>query len=137
MIIRFIFNTLFVLLLVSCGKESPVEVLTPQTIKYNVTFTSGSGGSVTIPGGSYDSGTSVSVTATPNSEYVFVNWSNGSTQNPLSVTVTSNQSITANFEKRKYPHPRSPEALEIQAKRWGISIGVDYAEAFCIVRTII
>jgi len=41
------------------------------------------------------------------------------------------------FEKRKYPHPRSPEALEIQAKRWGVSIGVEYAEAFCIVRTII
>tara|TARA_B110000238_G_C16060792_1_gene410381 strand:+ start:544 stop:1254 length:711 start_codon:yes stop_codon:yes gene_type:complete len=41
------------------------------------------------------------------------------------------------FEKRKYPHPRSPEALEIQAKRWGISVGVEYAEAFCIVRTII
>lgn len=41
------------------------------------------------------------------------------------------------FEKRKYPHPRSPEALEIQAKRWGISIGVEYAEAFCIVRTLI
>ena len=91
------------ILIISCGKESPVEVLTPQTIKYSVTFTSGSGGSVSIPGGSYDSGTSVSVTATPNSEYVFVNWSNGSTQNPLSVTVTSNQSITANFEKRKYP----------------------------------
>ena len=96
-------NLLFFILILSCGKESPVEVLTPQTIKYNVTFTTGSGGSVSIPGGSYDSGSSVSVTATPNSEYVFVNWSNGSTQNPLSVTVTSNQSITANFEKRKYP----------------------------------
>ena len=41
------------------------------------------------------------------------------------------------FEKRKYPHPRSPEALEIQAKRWAVSIGVEYAEAFCIVRTLI
>jgi LmbE family N-acetylglucosaminyl deacetylase len=40
------------------------------------------------------------------------------------------------FEKRKYPHPRSPEALKIQAQRWGISIGCDYAEAFCIVRLI-
>lgn len=40
------------------------------------------------------------------------------------------------FEKRTYPHPRSPEALTIQAQRWGISIGVDFAEAFCIVRTI-
>jgi N-acetylglucosamine malate deacetylase 1 len=40
------------------------------------------------------------------------------------------------FEKRKYPHPRSPESLEIIAKRWGITIGVNYAEAFCIVRSI-
>ena len=40
------------------------------------------------------------------------------------------------FEKRKYPHPRSPEALKVQAQRWGISIGVPYAEAFCIVRGI-
>jgi LmbE family N-acetylglucosaminyl deacetylase len=41
------------------------------------------------------------------------------------------------FEKRIYPHPRSPEALKIQAQRWGISIGVNYAEAFYIVRNII
>lgn len=40
------------------------------------------------------------------------------------------------FERRIFPHPRSPEALRIQAQRWGISIGCDYAEAFCIVRNI-
>jgi LmbE family N-acetylglucosaminyl deacetylase len=40
------------------------------------------------------------------------------------------------FERRSFPHPRSPEALKITAKRWGISIGVDYAEAFCLVRSI-
>ena len=40
------------------------------------------------------------------------------------------------FEKREYPHPRSPKSLEIQAQRWGVSIGSDYAEAFTIVRTI-
>lgn len=40
------------------------------------------------------------------------------------------------FEKREYPHPRSPEALRIQAKRWGVSIGKDYAEAFQIIRSI-
>lgn len=40
------------------------------------------------------------------------------------------------FEKRPYPHPRSPEALFIQAQRWGIAVGVAYAEAFTIVRTI-
>jgi len=40
------------------------------------------------------------------------------------------------FEKRKYPHPRSPEALKIQAQRWGITVGKKYAEAFMLVRSI-
>lgn len=40
------------------------------------------------------------------------------------------------FEKREYPHPRSPEALEIQAKRWGIVIGAQFAEAFMLIRSI-
>lgn len=41
------------------------------------------------------------------------------------------------FEKRKYPHPRSPEALEVQAKRWGVVVGAEYAEAFMMIRSII
>ena len=41
------------------------------------------------------------------------------------------------FEKRKYPHPRSPEALMILAKQRGIIIGKEYAEAFEIIRTIV
>jgi LmbE family N-acetylglucosaminyl deacetylase len=40
------------------------------------------------------------------------------------------------FEKRPYPHPRSPEALRIQARRWGVAIGADFAEAFTIIRSI-
>lgn len=38
------------------------------------------------------------------------------------------------FEKRTYPHPRSPEALRVRAQMWGISQGVHLAEAFCVVR---
>ena len=40
------------------------------------------------------------------------------------------------FERRLYPHPRSPEALRIQAQRWGVVIGKSFAEAFMLVRTI-
>lgn len=40
------------------------------------------------------------------------------------------------FERREYPHPRSPEALKIQANRWGVVIGTSFAEAFCLVRSI-
>lgn len=40
------------------------------------------------------------------------------------------------FERREYPHPRSPEALKIQAQRWGVVVGTTFAEAFCLVRSI-
>ncbi|OEY73951.1 PIG-L deacetylase family protein [Salegentibacter salarius] len=40
------------------------------------------------------------------------------------------------FEKREYPHPRSPESLKILSKRWGIVIGTEFAEAFRVIRTI-
>jgi len=39
-------------------------------------------------------------------------------------------------ELRPYPHPRSPEALEIKAKARGIEIGVLAAEAFMIIKQI-
>ena len=40
------------------------------------------------------------------------------------------------FEKREYPHPRSPKALRILAQRWGVVIGKHYAEAFMLIRNI-
>lgn len=40
------------------------------------------------------------------------------------------------FEKRKYPHPRSPKALKILAQMRGLTVGVEYAEAFQIIRMI-
>ena len=40
------------------------------------------------------------------------------------------------FEKRAYPHPRSPKALFILAQLRGVSVGKNYVEAFCIIRTI-
>ncbi|MCC5946015.1 MAG: PIG-L family deacetylase [Bernardetiaceae bacterium] len=40
------------------------------------------------------------------------------------------------FEKRPFPHPRSPEALRILAQRWGVVIGKNLAEAFMLIRHI-
>jgi LmbE family N-acetylglucosaminyl deacetylase len=40
------------------------------------------------------------------------------------------------FERRVFPHPRSPEALETLARRHAITIGADYAEAFMLIRSI-
>ncbi|MCB0478272.1 MAG: PIG-L family deacetylase [Crocinitomicaceae bacterium] len=40
------------------------------------------------------------------------------------------------FEKRSYPHPRSPESLRILAQYRGQTVGVHMAEAFCLVRSL-
>jgi LmbE family N-acetylglucosaminyl deacetylase len=40
------------------------------------------------------------------------------------------------YEKRSFPHPRSPEALRILAQRWGVVTGQARAEAFMLVRHI-
>ncbi len=39
-------------------------------------------------------------------------------------------------ELREYPHPRSLDALEIFARKWGTVIGVTYAESFVLIRSI-
>ncbi|MEE4115165.1 MAG: PIG-L deacetylase family protein [Marinilabiliaceae bacterium] len=39
-------------------------------------------------------------------------------------------------ELRAYPHPRSLEFIEMNAKNWGVKTGLNYAEAFKTVRCI-
>ena len=92
---------LLLVTMVSCSKDSPLPAPTP-TITYTLTATAAEGGTVNTSGGTYQSGDSVQVTATPNDEYVFSGWSNGSTDNPLIVVVSSNQTLSANFTKVTY-----------------------------------
>ena len=95
-----LFFTLSLLLLITCAKEDSQAPNTPPTQivkQYTLTASAGDGGSVT-GGGTFASGTQVSLTATPSSGYSFTGWSNGSTTNPLTVTLNSNTTITANFE---------------------------------------
>jgi LmbE family N-acetylglucosaminyl deacetylase len=39
-------------------------------------------------------------------------------------------------ESRPFPHPRSAEALRVQARRWGAAVGLAHAEAFDLVRSV-
>ena len=106
---------LSLLLLITCAKDSTEDNSsvyvappsnttnpTPTVTQYTLTVTAGEGGSVSTAGGTYNDGTSISITATPNSGYSFVSWSNGSTNNPLNVTLNSNLEITANFNLITY-----------------------------------
>lgn len=92
---------LSLLFILTCAKEDSQDPgTTPNNItpRYNLTSSAGEGGSVAPALGSFNAGTQVSVTATPNEGYVFSSWSNGSTENPITITLNSNTELSANFE---------------------------------------
>ena len=76
------------------GKQVTGASTTTYTITVSVTPTGS--GSVT-GGGTYSKGTLVELNAVPNAGYEFSKWSDGVTTNPRTVTVTKNQSFTAQF----------------------------------------
>lgn len=75
----------------------------PTYFQYTITATSNipSMGSVT-GGGTYNYGDTISLTATPNKGYHFVNWSNGETTPTIRVVVKNDTTLTANFAINKY-----------------------------------
>ncbi|MBO5816457.1 MAG: hypothetical protein J6R26_00710, partial [Paludibacteraceae bacterium] len=71
----------------------------PDAVKYTVTANVNDPAMGAVSGaGEYEEGKTATLTANANSGYRFVNWSNGSTDNPLKITVTEDVEITANFE---------------------------------------
>ena len=86
-----------VVLMVNCSPEPEIPV-------YTLTVTAGDGGTVSQTGGSYDEGTSVSITATPSTGYDFSGWTGSETSSSpiISVVMNSNKNITANFSKKQY-----------------------------------
>jgi uncharacterized repeat protein (TIGR02543 family) len=96
-----LFSFLFVFILLSCSKDVEEPVLFTLAATANPI----EGGTVSPTNGQYESGDVVSVTATPNAEYVFEKWTGGATgtSNSVSVTMTGNKSVVANFIKKQYP----------------------------------
>lgn len=68
----------------------------PETYNVTVTVDNPATGSVT-GGGVYEDGSSVTITAYPADGYRFDYWSTGSTDNPYTLTVTSDTTIIAYF----------------------------------------
>src|SRR6056300_623439 len=77
-------------IVLSCSSDetsTPVTLPPAPIVKYTITLSAGEGGTVSTTGG----------------EYVFTSWSDGNTNATRTITVSSNSTLTANFEKRKYP----------------------------------
>jgi hypothetical protein len=73
-------------------------------VNYNVSISAGSNGSVSVNGvtGDYSqsvsNGTQLTLVATPDSGYVFDDWSDGDTNATRTITVTNDLTLTAAFE---------------------------------------
>ena len=104
---KILFTPILLLVLFSCSpdEETPaptntVQTTTPETVvvQYTLTVTASEGGSVT-DGGTFDDGTEVVITASPIDGYRFTGWEgNSSTNESLTVTLSSNQTLNALFE---------------------------------------
>ena len=88
---------LFILsfLLISCEEEVP-----PVTYTLTTQVTPEGAGTVTPSSGTYDEGSSVTISATPSEYYSFKQWTGtgSGTANPLTFKIISNTTVTAEFE---------------------------------------
>ncbi len=74
-----------------------------STTQYQLTVNTGANGSVSPTGGTYNDGASVTVTASPDAGYSFVNWTDSSgnelgTDLTYTFNISSDTTITANYE---------------------------------------
>lgn len=86
--------------------SGPTPPPTPSSYTISASANPSAGGSVS-GGGTYNSGQTATLTATPNSNYTFVNWTkNGSEvsqRSSFSFTVTASGSYVANFRSNETP----------------------------------
>ena len=95
----------------SCSKDEDAtpppqfQQLTPEPPapkQFTLTVIAGEGGTVSTEGGTYDEGTEVTITATPNEDYEFDGWEGSdSEENSITITINSNQSLSALFSLKK------------------------------------
>ena len=140
-----IFLTLSLLLLITCSKDStedsssvyvapPTNTTNPTTsvTQYTLTVSAGEGGSVSTTGGTYNDGTSVSITATPSEGYGFIGWNGSdSSSSTISVTLTGNTTIEAQFgQLPQLTLPNTPSKMFTKGVGDTLSIGFSHAGGY-------
>ena len=99
--------------------QTPEPAPVPTPTQYTLTVTAAEGGTVSTEGGTYDEGTSLTITATPAEGYKFLGWEGIENQNNISLNITlnSNESLNAIFGVKysiseiEINHPQSQEII--------------------------
>lgn len=78
-----------------------INVVAPPPVQYALVTSAGVGGTVS-PGGNYNAGTVVAVTATPDGTHDFAGWSGDAagTANPVAVLLDRSKTVQANFSPK-------------------------------------
>ena len=72
----------------------------PDPTQYTLSVTAREGGTVSTEGGTYDEGTNINISATPNEGYEFVRWEGNDSNLPnISITLNSNSTLEAIFQR--------------------------------------
>ncbi len=111
------FSTLIIIaLILSCSTEeditqpitnNKIEESAPDPIQYTLTVSAGEGGSVSTEGGTYDEGTSITVTANPDEGFEFIGWE-GSDETERELVISINSNITLNAIFREIETQETP-----------------------------
>ena len=135
------------ILLITCSKDSTEDNssvyvappsnttnTTPSTsvTQYTITVSSGEGGSVSTTGGTYNDGTSISITATPSEGYGFIGWNGSdSTSSTISITLSSNTTIEALFgQLPQLTLPETPSKMFTKGVGDTLSIGFSHSGGY-------
>ena len=92
------------LIINSCSKDSPLPDTPTPTVTYTLSVSASDGGNVDPSSGTHNENSTVVITATPSAGFEFTGWSGDAsgTDNPLTVTMTGNKTITATFSRIQY-----------------------------------
>ncbi len=90
------------LIIFSCSKgdsDSTNQIEPNPVVTYDVSISSTEGGSVNTQSGTYNAGTVLTITATPNDGYEFIGWTGSNeTSMEIMIVVNSDIQLTANFQ---------------------------------------
>ena len=85
-------------LTITVNSETTLQAIFSQA--FSLEINQGEGGSIIGEAGTYGSDTEITIEAVPSAGFEFMEWSNGSNDNPLKLVLTSNTQLTPFFQRK-------------------------------------